>query len=112
MTKKELYRFVAKTYGRSGYWIDARDRGVISPTEEDLNWIRELIENDPAVGKIQDVDQYQCYDCEEQYPGKPFYTMIPSTPAEPGAFLCHFCFRGLEAKGFTPDDPSDTRQIL
>lgn len=111
MTKKELYRFVSVTYGRSGYWIDSRDRGVVTPTEEDLDWIRSLIDSDPAVGKMEDVDQYQCYDCEDRYPGAPFYTMIPSTVQEYGAFLCQFCFKGLEAKGFTPDDPNDTRMI-
>ena len=112
MTKKELYRHIADKYGKSGYWLDARDRGVIPATEEDLDWIRQLIQADPKVGTFKEIDQYQCYDCEEQHIGAPFYTMIPSTLAEPGAFLCQFCFKGLEKKGFVPDNPSDPRQIF
>jgi len=112
MTKKELYRFMSTHYGRSGYWMDARDRGVITPTEEDLEWLREKIDADQGKDRIQDIEQYQCYDCEDRYPGLPFYTMIPSTVQEYGAFLCQFCFKGLEQKGFVPDQADDPRQIF
>jgi len=89
-----------------------RDRGVITPTEEDLEWLREKIDADQGKDRIQDIEQYQCYDCEDRYPGLPFYTMIPSTVQEYGAFLCQFCFKGLEKKGFVPDQADDPRQIF
>jgi hypothetical protein len=98
MTKKELYRFMSTHYGRSGYWMDVRDR--------------EKIDADQGKDRIQDIEQYQCYDCEDRYPGLPFYTMIPSTVQEYGAFLCQFCFKGLEKKGFVPDQADDPRQIF
>ncbi len=103
LTKKQLYRFISSHYGKSGYWMDSRDRGVIKPTEFDLEWVQERINKDPKVAKIIDVPQYTCYDCEDVYPGKPHYTMIPARGDDPGAFLCHVCFDGLEKKGFTPD---------
>jgi hypothetical protein len=111
-TNKELYQHVAKQYGKSGYWLDSRIREVTETTEDDLVWITEQLRSDPNYTEMTDVDQYTCYDCEESHPGLPFYTMISSTRLDPGAFLCHFCFKGLEKRGLQPDVPGDPRQII
>lgn len=103
-TKKELFDHVLRNHGRSWYWVDARDRGLIIPTEEDIDWIRQRVLEDPKVGTFKDIDQYLCYDCEDIQMGKPYYTMIPAGKDDPGAFLCPKCFDGLEKKGFTPDN--------
>lgn len=51
----------------------------------------------------QVAERFFCYDCEDYQHGKPYFTMIPATKREQGAFLCKECFAGLEQRGYVPD---------
>ena len=51
----------------------------------------------------QTTERFLCYDCEDYRHGKPYFTIIPATPREQGAFLCEECFAGLEKRGYVPD---------
>lgn len=110
-SKRQLYAFISKKFKRSGYWVDSRDRGVVEVSQEDIAWIKARMAEDSDAAILVNTPQYQCYDCEHQREGVPFYTMIPAVPPDPGAFLCEYCFKGLEERGFVPDDPLDPRQL-
>jgi|688.fasta_scaffold659612_2 hypothetical protein len=51
----------------------------------------------------QTTERFLCYDCEDYHHGKPYFTIIPATKREQGAFLCEECFAGLEKRGYVPD---------
>jgi hypothetical protein len=110
LTKKDLYRHIGLLYARPYNWVESRQRGAVHASKEDIDWMIWAEENDTTPSASRPV-QYVCYECEESYPGLPFYTMIPAG-VEPGAYMCHVCFRGLEAEGHIPDDPNDPRQLL
>lgn len=100
VTRRQLYTHVEKL-GKPKHWLEVRQRGKVVATHEELDWLRQMAERD--ISKLNNNPQYDCYDCEERMPGKPYYTMIPARGEDPGAFLCPACFDGLEEKGFKPD---------
>jgi hypothetical protein len=101
-TKKDLYRHIGALYGKPHNWVESRQRGAVHASKEDIEWMIWAEKNDttPITSRPE---QYACYDCEEMLLGKPYFTMIPARGEDPGAFLCPQCFKGLEAKGYTPD---------
>jgi len=101
VTKRQLYKY-AQDRGKTKNWMESRQRGIVTVTHEDLDWLRQASAADTE--RSIDLPYYDCYDCEERLIGKPYFTMIPAKGEDPGAFLCPACFKGLEAKGFVPDN--------